>query len=102
MLREINMRKPSVNLANGQKIRLFPRVQNVLVKKILDDFCPLFTPGSPVIYVGDTEKKWAFFDPKALASLGVDIQEHGKMPDVVVYHKEIGWFSLSLLRVMGP
>jgi hypothetical protein len=88
------MSKPSVNLANNQKIRLSPGGQNVLVKKILDDFCPQFTPGCIVIYVGDTEKKWAYFDSEALVSLGVGIQEHGKMPDVVVYHKEKNWLVL--------
>jgi hypothetical protein len=88
------MVKPSINLANGQEIRLSPGNQNVLIKKILDDFCPIFTPGSLVIYVGDTEKKWAQFDSKALASLGVDIQELRKIPDVVVYHKEKNWLVL--------
>jgi hypothetical protein len=82
------MSKSSVNLANNQQIRLSPGGQNVLANKILDDFCPVFMPGCIVIYVGDTKKKWAYFDSKALAALGVGIQEHGKMPDVVVYHKE--------------
>ena len=73
------MRIP-VTLQNGTSIRLSPGGQNVLVKKILDDFCPLFTPGGRVIYVGDTEQKWAYFDPDSLRALGVEIEEHGKMP----------------------
>jgi type II restriction enzyme len=65
-----------------------------LVKKIVDDFCPLFTPGAQVIYVGDTETKWAYFDSDALRALGVEIEEHGKMPDVVVYYKAKKWLVL--------
>jgi len=55
--RERDMRRLPINLASGQQIRLSPGGQNVLVKKIMDDFCPLFTPGGFVIYVGDTEAK---------------------------------------------
>ena len=92
--REREMRRLPVRLANGKEIRLSPGGQNVLVKKIMDDFCPLFTPGGYVIYVGDTQAKWAYFDSDALALLGIEIQEHGKMPDVVVHHTEKNWLVL--------
>ena len=83
-----------VTLQNGASIRLSPGGQNILVKKILDDFCPLFTPGGQVIYVGDTEQKWAYFDSDSLGALGVEIEEHGKMPDVVVHHTSNNWLVL--------
>ena len=92
--RERDMRRLPVQLADGQQIRLSPGGQNVLVKKIIDDFCPLFTPGGYIIYVGDTQAKWAYFDASALAILGIDIDEHGKMPDVVVHHVEKNWLVL--------
>ncbi len=88
------MRRIPVSLMNGQEIRLSPGGQNVLVKKIIDDFCPLFTPGGQVIYVGDTETKWAYFDFDALEALGVEIEEHGKMPDIVVHYVEKKWLVL--------
>lgn len=92
--RQREMRRIPVTLANGAEIRLSPGGQNVLVKKIIDDFCPLFTPGAKVIYVGDTQKKWAYFDPNALSVLGIEIEEHGKMPDVVVHYIEKNWLVL--------
>lgn len=92
--REREMKRLPVRLANGQEIRLSPGGQNILVKKIIDDFCPLFTPGGHVIYVGDTQAKWAYFDSDALALLGVEIEEHGKMPDVVVHYVEKNWLVL--------
>lgn len=92
--REREMRRLPVKLANGQEIRLSPGGQNVLVKKIMDDFCPLFTPGSCVLYLGDTETKWAYFDSTALSVLGVEIEKHGKMPDVVVHYVEKNWLVL--------
>jgi len=75
-------------------IQLSPGGHNVLIKRILDDFCPLFTPGGQVIYVGDTEQKWAYFDADSLKVLGVEIEEHGKMPDVVVHHTSKNWLVL--------
>lgn len=92
--RERDMRRIPVNLINGREIRLSPGGQNALVKKIIDDFCPLFTPGGHVIYVGDTQTKWAYFDSDALHVLGVEIEAHGKMPDVVVHYVEKNWLVL--------
>ncbi len=50
-----------VILAQGKEIRLSPGGQNVLVKRIIDDFCPLFTPGGRVIYVGDNSDEMVLF-----------------------------------------
>jgi hypothetical protein len=58
------MAKPSVNLSSDHKVRLSPGGQNVLIKQILDDFCPLFAPESLAIYIRDTKDKWAHFDSK--------------------------------------
>lgn len=91
---ERDMRRLPIKLANGEEIRLSPGGQNILLKKIIDDFCPLFTPEGFVIYVGDTEAKWTYFASEYLASLGVIIQEHGKMPDIVVHHVEKNWLVL--------
>ena len=92
--REREMQRLPVKLADGQEIKLSPGGQNVLVKKIVEDFCALFTPGGQIIYVGDTQLKWSFYDKKALAELDVTIEKHGKMPDVVVYHIEKNWLLL--------
>ena len=93
--RERDRRRIPVKLITGQEISLSPGGQNVLVKKIIDDFCQIFTPGGQMIYVGDTQSKWgAYFDPDALGSLGIEIEEHGKMPDVVVYYTEKNWLVL--------
>lgn len=92
--RERDMRRIPVRLADGHEIRLSPGGQNTLVIKIIQDFCPIFTPGGHMIYVGDTQKKWAYFDSDGLRELGVEVQEHGKMPDVVVHYKEKDWLVL--------
>jgi len=92
--RERDKRRIPVKIEDDREIRLSPGGQNVLVKRIIDDFCQFFTPGGQIIYVGDTQTKWAYFNPDALRAIGVEIEEHGKMPDVVVYHSEKNWLVL--------
>lgn len=75
-----------VTLPSGDALTLSGGGQNVLVKQIVEEFCPRFTPGARVLYLGDTDEKLALFDRRAFLDLGVDIQVHGKMPDVVVHH----------------
>ncbi|HTE84527.1 MAG TPA: BsuBI/PstI family type II restriction endonuclease, partial [Dehalococcoidia bacterium] len=89
-----DMQRIPVTFQTGENLTLSPGGQNILVAQILEDFCPRFTPGAKVIYVGDTDEKWAFFEPRLLESLGVEIEPHGKMPDVVVFQHEKGWLVL--------
>src|SRR5207248_2331100 len=83
-----------VTIAPGKEITLSPGGQNVLIKEIIDQFAPLFTSPCMFIYVGDTEEKFAYFDEERLSELGVRIDEHGKMPDVIVHYTERNWLVL--------
>ena len=51
----------------------------------MENFCAYFVPGGEILYVGDADDKLATFERDRLASLGVVVDEHGKMPDLVVY-----------------
>jgi len=83
-----------VKLAAGRRIRLSPGSHNELIKAIVEQFVPRFIPNGVLIYVGDTGDKWGYFDAPGLSKLGVMVDEHGKMPDVVVYHKSKKWMVL--------
>jgi type II restriction enzyme len=91
---EREIQRISVTLKNGQKISLSPGGQNVLIEKIINDFCELFTPGGKLIYVGDTGDKWGYFDRESLEALGITADAHGKMPDVVVHYVQKNWLVL--------
>lgn len=47
-----------------------------------------------MLYLGDAGDKWALFERDTLSLLGVDIDEHGKMPDLVVHLPERNWLVL--------
>jgi adenine-specific DNA-methyltransferase len=63
---ERSMQQIPVSLPDGGKVMLSQEGQSILIKHILEDFCPRFTPGAEVLYVGDTGDKYAVFDEKRL------------------------------------
>jgi hypothetical protein len=88
------MSRLPVTLSNGKTITLSAGGQNVLIVRIIEDFCQHFTPGGQVLYIGDADEKWAVFDERKLTELGTSFDSHGKMPDVVVYFQEKEWLVL--------
>lgn len=83
-----------VTVAPGKVLTLSPGGQNVLVKQIIDSFAEIYVPGGKVLYVGDTDEKFAYFDEEGLASLGITIDPHGKIPDVIIHYVEKDWLIL--------
>jgi hypothetical protein len=88
------MARLPVKMPDGQTLTLSPGGQNDLIKLVLEELCSRFAPGGHVLYVGDTDEKWAVFDEKALGALGVVVDAHGKMPDVVVHRADTNWLLL--------
>jgi hypothetical protein len=83
-----------LTLPDGSIFTLSPGGQNVLLKAMVEDFCPRFTPGGQVLYIGDAGDKWALFERETLSSLNVEVDEHGKMPDLVIYLPDRNWLVL--------
>ena len=83
-----------VKLPSGKKVSLTAGGQNELVKKIIEEFCPRFTPGGVIVYLGDTGRKQRHVEAGYIERLGVEIDEHGKMPDIVVHLAEKDWLVL--------
>ncbi|HHT8536671.1 TPA: BsuBI/PstI family type II restriction endonuclease [Escherichia coli] len=83
-----------VEIAAGQQITLSPGEHRELIRAIIEDFAPRFAPGSVLVYAGDTGEKWGYFDAPLLAGLGVDVDSHGKMPDVVLHFTAKNWLLL--------
>jgi adenine-specific DNA-methyltransferase len=88
------MQRIPITFPDGTSFTLSPGGQNVLVKAIIDDFAPRFTPGGEVLYVGDTDEKFAHKVEGRLRELGIVVDAHGKMPDVIIYHVQQHWLVL--------
>jgi len=92
--RDREMMKIAVTLPGGAIRYLSAGGQNVLVRDILAEFCPRFTPGARVLYLGDAGGKLTTDELAAFNELGVSLDVHGKMPDVVVHLPDRNWLVL--------
>jgi hypothetical protein len=89
-----DMQRIPITLPNGDPLTLSPGGQNVLIKQMVEDFCSYYTPGGHVLYLGDADAKRALFEESTLAGVGVTVDQHGKMPDLVVYLPHKNWLVL--------
>lgn len=83
-----------VQIAPKKKITLSPGEHSKLIRDIIEKFAPRFAPDSELVYAGDTGDKWGYFNAELLAELGVDVDSHGKMPDVVLHFTKKNWLLL--------
>ncbi len=90
--REMNM--VPVKVGDGEELKLSPGEHSELIKSIIEAFAPRYAPGSIVVYLGDTGDKHGRFDKRLLELLGVTLDGHGKLPDVVLYMRDKNWLLL--------
>jgi hypothetical protein len=83
-----------VTMPDGSAVTLSPGGQNVLIKEMVEEFCSRFTPGGQVLYVGDAGKDDPVFARDELLELGVALDKHGKLPDLIVYLPDRNWLVL--------
>lgn len=85
----------SLQVSGDRKINLSPGDHSKLIRDIVQSFGPRFVPGGYLVYAGDTGDKIGFFDLEKLKELGVVVDSHGKMPDVVIYFPSKSWLVLA-------
>lgn len=92
--KERDQNRIPVRVAPDRAITLSPGEHSELIRAIIEEFAPRFAPDSILVYAGDTGEKWGYFDAPLLAGLGVDVEAHGKMPDVVLHYTAKNWLLL--------
>ena len=98
-----DMQRISVAIRQGHSISLSAGKHSHLIQSIIEEFAAYFVSGGQLIYVGDTGKKWGYFDEDLLRSLGVQVDSHGKMPDVMLYDRARNWLILiEAVASSGP
>jgi hypothetical protein len=90
-------------VVNGQEFNLSAGEHNALQKAIIEEFAPRFAHGAEVLYIGDTENKDLVKNREVLEHIGVDITDHDKLPDVILYSIEKEWlFFIEAVTSVGP
>jgi len=87
-------RQIPLKVSAGVDLHLSPGKHSQLIRDILTKFLPQFTPGATILYVGDTGAKMAYVDTDMFAKLGITVEEHGKLPDMVAYDPGKRWLLL--------
>jgi type II restriction enzyme len=102
-LKERELIQIPVQLANGEIIKLSAGKHNEVQAAIIEQFAPRFANGGTLLYLGDTANKDLFVDEKTLKELGIPIDQHSKLPDVVIYDTTKNWlFLIEAVTSHGP
>ncbi|MGN0833509.1 MAG: BsuBI/PstI family type II restriction endonuclease [Kiritimatiellia bacterium] len=92
--RERQLDMVRVQVREGLHVSLSPGKHNELIRKIIEEMAARFLHGSELVYVGDTGNKWGFFDAELASRIGLSVEEHGKMPDVILWIADKEWLVL--------
>ena len=97
------MNKVPVHMPDGSIVNLSAGGQNSLIKAMVEEFCPRYTPGGEVVYIDDTDKKQDRSNHPVLDRFGITIPEHGKAPDLIVWMEDKEWlFLMEACSTHGP
>lgn len=102
-LKERELNQIPVTLQNGKKIKLSAGKHNEVQAAIVEQFAPRFANGGVLLYLGDTAKKDLHVDVQELKNLGIPIDQHSKLPDVVIFDTKRNWlFLIEAVTSHGP
>ena len=92
-----------VRLGDGTELKLSAGKHNEVQAAIIEKFAPRFAKHGILVYLGDTAKKNLHVDEKTLKTLGIPIDKHSKLPDVVIYDFKKDWlFLIEAVTSHGP
>ena len=102
-LKERELNQIPVTLQNGKTIKLSAGKHNEVQGAIVEQFAPRFANGGVLLYLGDTAKKDLHVDVQELKNLGIPIDQHSKLPDVVIFDTKRNWlFLIEAVTSHGP
>lgn len=103
ILKERDRNYYNITLPQGVMAQISKGGQNDLIVDMIQEFCPQFIDNGRVLYIGDADNKFAHYDKKELEELGVTLDDHGKMPDLIVYEPDKNWlFLMEACSTHGP
>jgi len=74
-----------IQFRDGSIKRLSPGAHNQLVKSIVEIFLVRYITDPEVVYIGDARKKLFYVNHELVNKLGLVLDEHDKLPDVMVW-----------------
>lgn len=98
-----DMARIPIHMPEGFEVHLSAGGQNVLIKQMVEEFCPRFVPGGTVLFIDDTDKALGDVVANMMRRLNITIPKHGKAPDLIVWDEPRGWlFLMEACSTHGP
>ncbi len=90
------MNKVPVKPPEGTEVMLSTGGQNalILIKKMVGVFCPRYASGVQVLYIDNTDHIYRSRQEALMESIGIEIPERGKAPDLIVWMESRQWLFL--------
>jgi adenine-specific DNA-methyltransferase len=79
----------------GGRLLIFPGGHILFILEVIERVAPRYVKVATLLYVGDTGAKHARFDRETIAMLGVEVDDHRKLPDVILHDGDNGWVILD-------
>lgn len=93
----------SVKFPNSKQFKLSPGPHNILEKHIVEDFVSKKIKKPEMVYLGDTRNKMLYVNDKLVKKLGITLDEHDKLPDVIAWsHKSKRFYVIESVTSVGP
>lgn len=88
---------------DNNNIKLSSGGQNILIKSIIEKFCPRFAKNCNLVYVDDTNKNNGIIDKHIFDDININLLKHGKAPDLILYNKKMKWvYIIEACSSGGP
>lgn len=92
-----------IQLPSGIELEFGPGEHNQLQKAIVEEFLPRYGFGAKVVYIGDAENKFLYYDEDNAGEIGLTTLAHEELPDVVAYSQEKNWlYLIEAVHSSGP
>lgn len=101
--RKREQHKVPLRVSEQEIIKLSPGKHNELQAAVMEEFGPRFSPGAKLLYIGDTAHKTLVLEREDFEKIGVIIEDHGKLPDIVLFDQNKRWlFLIEAVTSHGP
>jgi hypothetical protein len=90
-------------IVDGKTLKLSPGKHNELQVAVINEFATRFIHNAKLLYMGDTANKGLYILKEELTTLGVQLSEHNKIPDLVIIDEVKGWlYLIEVVTSHGP
>jgi hypothetical protein len=84
-------------------LTLSPGAHSRLIKDACEIFAPAYIPGVEPLYISDTRNKMLYFDSNLSSMLNLVLDEHDKLPDVILYRRSMNIvYIIEAVTSVGP